>query len=255
MLTAKLFDDISEVKHGFFTRKDGFSSGLYESLNCGLGSGDDQVAVHRNRALCAKQLGVDTNGLLTVFQNHTADVVTVTDLWAFEDAPVADAMVTTCKNVALAILAADCTPVLLVEPLAGVIGAAHAGWKGALSGILKQTVAAMTSLGAQTQSIRAVVGPSIGPLSYEVGPEFRQRFTDGHPDNAKYFEDLGVNGRPHFDLPSYVCDQLAEVGVTKIERIKADTCAEDHLFFSYRRSCLNGEPDYGRQLSGIAMIA
>ena len=255
MLTAKLFKSIPDVTHGFFTRKDGFSTGLYESLNCGLGSGDDRDAVLRNRAHCAQRLSVNADLLITVFQSHTAEVVTVTDPWDVEDAPVADAMVTNRKNVALAILAADCTPVLLVDPSAGVIGAAHAGWKGALHGILKQTVTAMTSLGAQTPSIMAAVGPCIGPQSYEVGPEFKQKFMDEDSGHARFFEDRGENGRPHFDLPSFVSNRLADEGVTKVERIKADTCAEGDLFFSYRRSCLSNEPDYGRQLSGIAMIA
>ena len=254
MLTAKLFENIPGVAHGFFTRKDGFSAGLYESLNCGLGSDDDRDAVLRNRAHCAQHLGVDADFLITVFQNHTADVVTVMDSWDLEDAPVADAMVTNRKNVALAILAADCTPVLFADPDAEVIGAAHAGWKGALHGILKQTVTAMTSLGAQIPSIMAAVGPCIGPQSYEVGPEFKQNFLDHDSDYAQFFEDRGENGRPYFDLPSFVTDRLTETGITNIERINADTCIQENLFFSYRRSCLRNEPDYGRQLSGIAMV-
>ena len=255
MLSAKSLSGIPRLTHGFFTRRDGFSSGPFASLNCGLGSGDDRDSVLRNRAYCAEKLSVQPSHLLTVSQQHTPYVVTVTDRWEIDDAPIADAMVTTHANIALAILAADCAPVLLVDPDARVIGAVHAGWKGALSGIVEKTVTAMTALGAQSRSLYAAVGPCIGPLSYQVGPEFKTRFTDADKKNTRYFFNQNNDGQSQFDLPSYVCDKLARVGISNIDHINADTCIDETLFFSYRRACIDGVSDYGRQLSGIALMA
>lgn len=246
---------ISSIQHGFFTRQDGYSKGLYASRNCGPGTDDDPDTVRRNRALCAADLGVQPEALLTVRQEHTPDVVTVTETWALAHAPVADAMVTNCPGVALGVLAADCTPVLFADPSAGVVGAAHAGWQGALLGVIEATVNAMVQLGASASSIGTAVGPCIGYGSYEVGPEFKTRFLVHDPVNDQYFKDSEKTGHAFFDLQSYVAGRADRAGVGNVVRIKADTCAEEDMFFSYRRSCLRQEPDYGRQLSGIALRA
>ncbi|HEX4368984.1 MAG TPA: peptidoglycan editing factor PgeF [Rhodopila sp.] len=241
------------VAHGFFTREGGVSAGIYGSLNCGLGSDDDPAHVAANRARCAGLLGVPPAGLVTAYQVHGIAVAEVTAPWTPGNAPRADAMVTTRRGLALGILTADCTPILLADAKAGVIGAAHAGWKGAKAGVMDAVVAAMVRHGARQADIVAAVGPVIGRESYEVGPEFRQAFLDDDPAAAAFFHD-GPRGRPHFDLPGFVIRRLEMLGLAGIDRIQADTCADAGRFFSYRRSCLNGEPDYGRQLSAIALI-
>ncbi len=253
MLTAHLLDGLPHVRHGFFTRQGGYSTGVFESLNCGFGSGDNPEVVQRNRDECAGALGVDGKRLVTVFQQHTANVVTVTEPWPANGAPVADAMVTNRPNIAIGVLAADCAPVLLADPDNGIVGVAHAGWKGALTGVIEQTVEAMLSLGAQVGSLMAVVGPSIGRASYEVGPEFRQRFLEDDEKNTSHFSPVNDEGKCHFDLQEYVLSRIECVGVTQIEPMFVDTCADQERFFSYRRSCLHGDSHYGRQLSSIAL--
>ena len=253
MLKSATISPESGIAHGFFTRQGGVSTGIYAALNCGLGSGDDPAHVAANRAYCADMLGVVPAGLVTAYQVHGVTVAEVTELWMPGNGPKADAMVTTRHGVALGILTADCTPILLADAKAGVIGAAHAGWKGAKAGVMDAVVAAMVRHGARRSDIVAVVGPVIGPKSYEVGPEFRQAFLDDDPATAVFFHD-GPRGRPHFDLAAFVIRRLEMLGLAEIDRIAADTCADAGRFFSYRRSCLNGEPDYGRQLSAIALI-
>jgi YfiH family protein len=252
MIESSLICSNSGIQHGFFTRQGGVSTGIYASLNCGLGSADDPAHVTVNRARCADMLGVAPAGLVTAYQVHGIAVAEVTAPWTAGNGPKADALVTTARGVALGILTADCTPILLADREAGVIGAAHAGWKGAKAGVTDAVVAAMIRHGAKTQNIVAAVGPVIGPASYEVGPEFRQAFLDDDPEAAIFFHD-GPRGRPHFDLPGFVIDRLERLNLSGIDRIEADTCADAQRFFSYRRSCLTGEPDYGRQLSAIAL--
>jgi len=253
MLKSSIISSDRHIAHGFFTREGGISTGIYASLNCGLGSGDDPAHVAVNRARCAEMLGVSPAGLVTAYQVHGIAVAEVTASWVPGNGPKADAMVTTQRGIALGILTADCTPILLADAKAGVIGAAHAGWKGAKAGVMDAVVAAMVRLGAKQADIVAAIGPVIARESYEVGPEFRQAFLDDDSNAAVFFHD-GPRGRSHFDLSGFVIHRLERLGLGGIHRIVADTCADAGQFFSYRRSCLNGEPDYGRQLSAIALI-
>jgi YfiH family protein len=243
---------LANVRHGFFTRNGGASSGIYGSNNCAFGSKDDRDHVARNRDACAARLGAAT--LVTVYQRHTADVVTVDAPWPYEQNPVADALVTKRPDIALGILTADCTPVLLADAAAGVIAAAHAGWRGAFDGVLANTVAAMTKLGAQPARIVAAVGPCIAQASYEVGPEFVARFVARDPGLGRYFTAPKANGHCHFDLPTFCADALTAAGVSTVVMQGSDTCADESVFFSYRRATLRGEPDYGRQLSAISLV-
>jgi YfiH family protein len=253
MMQSPLICSDRGLAHGFFTRQGGVSAGIYASLNCGLGSDDDPAHVAANRARCADRLGVSGNELVTAYQVHGIAVAEVSAPWTSGNGPKADAMVTTRRGVALGILTADCTPILLADAEAGVIGAAHAGWKGAKSGVIEAVVAAMVRHGATQANIVAAVGPVIGAASYEVGPEFRQAFLDDDTAAAEFFSD-GPRGRPHFDLPGFAIRRLESLKLGGIDRIAADTCADPERFFSYRRSCQLGEPDYGRQLSAIVLI-
>ena len=253
MMKAANLNSIGGVHHGFFTRQGGYSSGLYNSLNCGLGSDDDQETVLQNKAFCAAALGVDDDHFLTVQQEHTTSVITVSEAWKNENAPVADGLVTNVPGLGIAVLTADCTPVLFAAPEARIIGAAHAGWKGAVSGIIENTVDAMMQLGAKRDRIIAAVGPCIGPDSYEVGPEFHDRFLSDSSDNDCYFQPSDKMGHVYFDIGKFVLDKIRASGVNTTERLKADTYSEKDKFYSYRRSHHRNEPDYGRQLSGIVL--
>jgi YfiH family protein len=244
---------IQGVAHNFFTRQGGVSTGIYASLNCGLGSNDDPQHVSENRARAAGALGVDPCKLVTAYQVHGNGVAEVDMPWAPGHGPRVDAMVTKRRGVALGILTADCTPVLLTDPSAGVIGAAHAGWKGAKAGVVGTVVDAMIRLGATPANIAAAVGPTIGQRSYEVGEAFRAAFLADDPEAETFFT-TPPGGRPHFDLPGFVVRQLQRLGLAAVGQIDADTCADPERFFSYRRSCHAAEPDYGRQLSAIALI-
>ena len=241
------------VRHKFFTRNGGVSSGLYASLNCGYGSGDRPERVSRNRARCTAELGVAPESLVTAYQVHGVTVVEVQRPWLPANAPKADALVTRRRGIALGILTADCAPILAADAASGIVGAAHAGWKGAKAGVGESLIAAMIGLGAKASRIVAAVGPTIGPASYEVGPEFRDVFL-ADDSGAESFFHAEYGARPHFDLQAYVAARLAAAGVAEIDRVAADTCADPDRFFSYRRSCLMGEPDYGRQLSAIALV-
>ena len=250
MIADPVLADCRTLAHGFFTREGGVSEGLYAARNCGFGSGDDRTAVARNRALCLDELGAGS--LITVHQTHSPDVVVAQAPWAPDQAPRADALVTDRPGIALGILTADCAPVLLADADTGVIGAAHAGWKGALTGVLDATVSAMLRLGARLAQIRAAVGPTIGPRSYEVGPEFRERFVTADPATADLFT-AGAGDRLLFDLPGYVLRRLAALGIAQPGVTGHDTLTDPDRFFSYRRACHNGEPDYGRLLSAIVL--
>jgi len=239
------------ITHGFFGREGGVSDGLYASLNCGLGSSDAQEAVLENRRRCIAALGAAS--LVTLHQVHSADAVVVTAPWTRETAPKADGMATNVPGIALGSLAADCAPILFADDAARVIGAAHAGWKGAFSGVIEATIAAMERLGAQRGWIRAAVGPCIGPASYEVGPEFVGRFRDAGEDVARWFSPSSREGHALFDLPGYVMMRLARAGVAA-EDLGLDTYPDRKRFFSYRRTTHAGEPDYGRNLSAIVLL-
>ena len=253
MLTAGALDGIAGVRHGFFTRAGGVSEGLYGSLNCGFGSGDDPGHVAENRARAMTRLELAGEALCTAYQHHSNDCLTVEAPWPRGEAPRADAMVTTRPGIALGILTADCTPVLFADREAGVIGAAHAGWRGALGGVLDATIVAMAALGARAASTVAAVGPCIGPASYEVGPEFHDAFLAADAANVTCFTASARDGFFLFDLPGYVAGRLAALGVGRIASLDLDTRADESRFFSYRRACLAGEKDYGRLLSAIAM--
>jgi YfiH family protein len=245
--------DATGLRHGFFTRQGGVSKGLYASLNCGVGSGDDAVDVAENRRRVAAALDLAADRLATCHQVHSPTVVAVDEPWPLGDRPRADAMVTRKAGIALGILTADCVPVLFADPSARVIGAAHAGWRGALGGVLDGTVAAMRDLGATLAGIRAGIGPSIGQASYEVGPEFPAPFLAASTDNARFFIDATRPGHFMFDIAGYVRARLSRLGIETVEATGGDTAAEPDRFFSYRRSCLRREPDYGREISAIAL--
>ncbi len=244
---------VAGVAHGYFTRDGGVSGGIYASLNCGGGSGDDPAAVAENRARAAAMLGVAPDALATNHQVHGSDIVTVAGDWRHAPRARADGLVTKERGVALGILTADCVPVLFADIAAGVIGAAHAGWRGALGGVLDATVRAMTALGAEPARIRAGFGPAIAQASYEVGPEFPAPFMAQDPRNERFF--IGApTGKYRFDLPGYVRWRLEGLGLAAVAATGGDTAAEPERFFSYRRSRLAGEPDYGRLLSAIALL-
>jgi YfiH family protein len=246
--------EIDGIRHAFCGRTGGVSEGIYASLNCGYGSGDDPDRVARNRALAAAQAGIDPAGLVTAYQTHSVKVAEVDRPWRRDQAPEVDAMVTRAPGVGLGILSADCAPVLLADAAAKVVGAAHAGWRGALDGVLAAVVEAMCRLGAERAHISAAIGPCIAQQSYEVGPEFHARFRRAGSDNDRFFRpSAGKPGHLRFDLPGYVAARLAEAGVGQITLAGRDTCAEAAGYFSYRRNTLQGHKDYGRNLSLIAL--
>jgi hypothetical protein len=253
MLTLSALDARTGIRHAFFGREGGVSEGLYASLNCGFGSGDDPAKVAENRKRALAMAGMPPDSLLTAYQVHSPDVATVTAPWRREEAPKVDAMVTDRPGITLGILTADCVPVLFADAGAGVIGAAHAGWRGALTGVLQATLEAMRALGARTGHIAVGIGPAIAQRSYEVGPEFPAPFLAQDPANAAFFAPSARVDRHMFDLPGYVARRLAGLGLAQVERLANDTCAEDDRFFSYRRATLRGEKDYGRDLSAISL--
>ncbi|GAA0574827.1 peptidoglycan editing factor PgeF [Rhizomicrobium electricum] len=239
------------LAHGFFGRPGGVSTGLYAGLNCGPGSGDDRAAVIENQRRAMEALGGAT--LVTCYQVHSAIAVTVTAPWDIGDGPHADAMATNVPHIALGILTADCAPVLLADAEAGVIGAAHAGWKGAIGGVTDAVIAAMETLGATRSRIAAAIGPCIAQTSYEVDAGFRTRFLDAAADNDAFFTPGARDGHYHFALESYVVRRLAAAGVSVIHPLRCDTYADSQSFFSFRRATHRGEKDYGRNLSAIVL--
>lgn len=254
MITISTLNEVLRIRHGFFTREGGVSEGIYASLNCGFGSADnpEHVAVNRTRALA--QLDLEPQALATIQQEHTTKVVVIGEDWTVDaPRPVADAMVTNRPGVGLGILTADCAPVLLADPRANVIGAVHAGWRGALAGVLDNTIAEMVKLGAKASRIAAAVGPCIAHRSYEVGPEFPAPFLSDDPDNHFFFAPAVRAGHFYFDLPGYIARRLAKLSVIDVARTPCDTFREESRFFSYRRSRLKGESDYGRALAVIVL--
>jgi hypothetical protein len=253
LIESEALAGLSGIRHGFFTRAGGVSEGLYEALNCGLGSGDRAEHVRENRARAMDRLGARPGSLCTLHQAHTPDAILVERPFAEGGRPRADGMVTREPGVVLGVLAADCAPVLLADPEARVIGAAHAGWKGALAGIVEATLRRMVEQGARTERTIAAIGPSIRQASYEVGGEFRARFVADETANDRFFRPSRNPGHWRFDLAGYVALRLARAHVATVEALPHDTCADPARFFSYRRACLKGEADYGRLLSAIVL--
>jgi YfiH family protein len=243
-------DVLGPTRHGFFTRKGGASSGIFAGLNCGAGSTDQTEAVAINRARVAQAMQVPANNLMGVHQIHSADVITITE--PDTRRPKADAMVTAMQGVALSVLSADCQPVLFSDPHAGVIGAAHAGWRGALDGVLDQTIEAMIGLGAKRANISAAIGPCISQRAYEVGPEFMDSFVEKDPENARFFT-AGREDRVQFDLPAFGLKCLRATGIANAEWTRHCTYNDPDRFYSYRRSVHHKEADYGRLIAAISL--
>jgi polyphenol oxidase len=249
---SSLLAAIPGLRHAFFSREGGVSGGIYRGLNGGLGSNDDPVNVIENRRRMAEQMGVAPEYFLSVHQTHSPDVVVTSGPWRGASRPLADAIVTRSEGLAIGATAADCGAILLVDPNARVIGAAHAGWKGALTGIVQSTVDAMEELGAERSGIVAAIGPLIRQYSYEVGAEFIDRFVEADVENALFFLPAAREGHAMFDLAGFIRMRLENAGVLMIDDIGADTYS-DERFYSYRRSIHRGEPDYGRHVHAIVM--
>lgn len=239
------------VSHAFFTREGGVSQGVYATLNGGVGSRDAPEAVAENKRRMAGALGVDPDKLLIPYQIHSGEAVCVDAPW--DERPRCDGVATARRGLALGVTGADCGIVLFCDPDAGVIGAAHAGWKGALDGVLDATLEQMERLGASRPAIRAVLGPTIGPASYEVGPEFVDRFAAASPAHGGFFRPAANPGKALFDLPGFICARLRAAGCGQVENLGLDTYADETRFFSYRRSVHRGEPDFGRLVAAIAL--
>jgi YfiH family protein len=239
------------LPHGFFGRASGVSRGDVAGLNCGLGSGDDPSAVEANRRMAADAI-LPEAPLASVHQVHSPTAVIVREAVPYAERPHADALVTDRPGLLLGVVTADCAPVLLADAGAGVVGAAHAGWRGATAGVTDQAIAAMISLGAKVEHIAASVGPCIARASYEVDHAFAERMLADDPENDRFLAE-GPNGRPHFDLEAYIVARLAAAGVRRVEAFGLDTCALEDRFYSYRRATHRGEPTYGRQISIIGL--
>ncbi|MBN8920749.1 MAG: peptidoglycan editing factor PgeF [Rhizobiales bacterium] len=253
-LRAPSLDRIKGVRHRFFTRRGGVSDGIYATLNGGLGSNDAAAHVRENRARMAAALDVPAGQFVTCYQIHSPEVVVAETAWAREDSPKADAIVTRVPGLAIGVTTADCGPVLFADAENRVIGAAHAGWKGAFGGVLEATLAAMERLGARRAGIVAALGPMIRQPSYEVGPELVERFCAADPANSAFFRPSERAGHSLFDLPGYIAARLAAAGVAAVEDIGRCTYAEPDTFYSYRRSTHRREADYGRHVNAIVLV-
>jgi YfiH family protein len=253
-LASPLLSAVPGLRHAFFTREGGVSDGIYVSLNGGLGSKDDPAHVAENRRRMAERLGVAPERFLSVHQTHSPDVVVASGPWQGTSRPLADAIVTRTEGLAIGVTAADCGPVLFADPTARVIGVAHAGWKGALSGVLESTIAAMEKLGAERGAMVAAIGPLIRQASYEVGQEFVERFIETDAENARFFIPSSRDGHAMFDLGGFIRMRLEGAGIPMIDDLCIDTYA-DERFYSYRRSVHRSEPDYGRHVHAIVLGA
>lgn len=251
-LSAAALSGLPGLRHAFFTRRGGISDGVWRSLNVGIRSGDRPERIAANRARCASALGLPADRLVSARQVHGVVCRTVDEPWSMDRPPEADALVTARPGVLLGVLTADCAPVLLADPTAGVVATAHAGWRGALDGVIESAVAAMVGHGAAPARIVAAIGPCIAQASYEVGPEFRDRF-GADPSSARLFRPVERSDRLLFDLKAYVAGRLERVGVGAVEVLPHDTCAEEELFFSFRRTTRRREERFGLQLSAIAL--
>jgi len=253
VIRSNLLSALPGIAHGFFTREGGVSAGPYATLNVGLGSADARDAVIENRARVARALGVDDHALAMPYQIHSPDVVVVEEPWAHGEGPRADAVVTARPGLAVGVATADCGPILFADARGHAVGAAHAGWKGAIGGVIEATVAAMERLGAARADIVAVLGPTISADAYEVGPEFVERFVGEDPEHARFFRPSTRPGHAMFDLPAFIGMRLAAAGVGKAENLALCTYSDEDRFFSYRRTTHRREPDYGRLVSAIAL--
>jgi YfiH family protein len=252
MLQASSLAALPGIRHGFFTRDGGVSDGVYATLNGGIGSKDSPAKVAENRARMAAAIGVKPERLLSCYQIHSPKVVEAREPWATTARPHADAIVTREPNLGIGVSTADCGPVLFADPQARVIGAAHAGWRGALAGVLEATIEAMERLGASRLRIVAAAGPMIRQPSYEVGTDLVERFLAADPDNTRFFA-AGRPGHAMFDLPGYVAARLGRLGLAAVEDLALCTYGDPGRFFSYRRTTHRGEPDYGRHVNAIAL--
>jgi polyphenol oxidase len=252
MLQAKNLSALPGIRHAFFTREGGVSEGIYASLNAGVGSDDDPARVAENRARMAKAVGVTPERFLTAYQIHSPQVVVAETPWTAETRPRADAIVTRVPGLAVGASTADCGPVLLADAEAGVIGAAHAGWRGALAGVLEAAIAAMETLGADRSRIVAGIGPMINQKNYEVGAELVAQFAKADAANARFFT-AGRPGHAQFDLPGFIASRLAAAGIAQVEDLAVCTYADPKLFYSFRRATHRGEPDYGRHVNAIPL--
>jgi YfiH family protein len=250
-ITAADLAALPGLAHGFFTRQGGISQGIFSSLNCGLGSTDDPIAVRENRARVAAHLGAFD--VITAHQVHSATAIVADRAWSPDQRPRVDAIVTATPGLAVGVLSADCAPILFADQQARVVAAAHAGWRGAVGGIAEATIAAMLELGARKERIRAAVGPCIGPAVYEVGPDFQADVLARDPESAEFFRRLSPGAREHFDLPGYVANRLLRAEISVDARPALCTYDGDALFFSYRRSRAQKNLDYGRQISAIVL--
>lgn len=250
-IEAPSLSRLTNIRHGFFTTEGGVSSGIYATLNCGRGSNDDIHAVDENRRRVARHLGASSDDVVTPYQIHSPNVVAIDALVDRTALPKADGAVTATPGLAIGILTADCTPVLFADPEAGIVGAAHAGWRGAVGGVLDQTVAKMVALGAVRSRIKAAIGPCIHQDAYEVGHDFENNLVTEDPANAAFFRIPDGAAKPHFDLPGYVATRLLGLEISTIDSISQCTRTNESIFFSYRRSQANKAEDYGRQISAI----
>jgi YfiH family protein len=253
-IRSPLLAALPGVRHAFFTRQGGVSRGVYASLNAGRGSNDEPADVLENRRRAAAALGVEPRSLNSCYQIHSATAFVAEAPWG-DDRPEGDAVVTRVSGLACGALAADCAPVLIADPQARVVAAAHAGWKGALTGVVEAAVAGMESLGAERSRMTAAIGPCIGRDSYEVGLEFLHRFEAADPDFGRFFLPGASSDKRQFDLPGFVLSRLTAAGVPRAEWTGQDTCADEDQFFSNRRAFRRGEADYGRLLSAIVLEA
>jgi len=253
-IQSPLLSAAAGVRHAFFTRRGGVSTGLYDSLNLGRGSQDDPADVAENRSRAAAWFGAEAADLNTCFQIHSTIAIVADGSWG-DVRPQGDAVVSKTPGVVCGALSADCAPVLIADPDARIVAAAHAGWRGALDGVVQAAVDAMVELGGDPDRMVAAVGPCIGPASYEVGLEFLERFEADSPGSGQFFHPDKTDTKRMFDLPAFVLDRLRTAGIERREWVGHDTCAQAELFFSNRRAVLNGEGDYGRLLSAIALDA
>lgn len=253
-ITAPSLSRLPGIRHGFFTRQGGVSEGLYASLNGGMGSRDDLANVQENRARMAVDLGIAPEALVACWQVHSPTAVVLDKPWSREDAPQADAVVTASPGLGATVTVADCGPVLFADPLARVVGAAHAGWKGAFGGVLAATVARMEELGAVRSRMVAAIGPLIRQDSYEVGDDFIARFLEEDRAHARFFRAAERPGHALFDLPGFIAHRLNEAGVGTVEDLQLDTYSDEARFFSYRRATHRKEADYGRMVAAIALV-
>ena len=252
MFFSSKLNEFKNLKHCFFSRKNGVSKGYYKSLNCGLGSNDDREKVLKNLELVSKKIGCDSNFLITLNQKHSSEVIYFENQKSIKNKLAGDAIVCKARNIGIGILAADCAPILFYDPQKKIIGCAHAGWKGALNGIIKNTVKKFNELDSNNNNLIAVVGPCLGKKSYEVKNDFFKKFIDKDKNNEIFFDKIS-NEKYTFDLRRFINNEISSLNIKNIENIEKDTFSEEDFFYSYRRSLFNKEQDYGRCISVILM--